>query len=253
MRHSDNLIIVIGGSGRIGKVFCSLIDSKEKYGIINIDPKSKTLNIPNNDKYINIEYKLDSLESAEKILNHINKKFDQFNVKGIVNLSRTSVSEDFLIESSEIINSINAQIKGLNCLLHLMIEKKILKDCSIVHMGSLNAHLVSHQPVFYHYLKVAIESASRAIAYKLAPFNVRSNVVIAGLVSDPSFKLNERQIKIQERSIPLKSGPPSINDICNLIYFLVTNKSKSITGTSIVIDSGMSLPDSYNLLSKFIE
>ena len=150
------------------------------------------------------------------------------------------------------INNINTEIKGLNCFLHLMLKKKILRDCSIVHMGSLNAHYVSHQPVFYHYLKGAIESASRAIAYKLAPLNVRSNVVIAGLISDPSFKLNKKQINIQKRSIPLDSGPPSITDISNLIDFLISKKSKSITGTSIVIDSGMSLPDSYNLLSKLI-
>ena len=245
-------LIVIGGSGRIGKSFCSLIDSKNKYKIINIDPYSKSLGEHNEN--INIVDKLDSLESAERILNYIFEKYDQLNIKGIINLSRSKISkEDFLIDSSEIIDNINTQIKGLNCLLHLMLEKKILRNCSIVHMGSLNARYVSHQPVFYHYLKGAIESASRAIAYKLAPLNVRSNIVIAGLVSDPSFKLNEKQIDIQRRSIPLSSGPPTISDISNLIYFLISNKSKSITGTSIVIDSGMSIPDSYNLLSKLID
>lgn len=245
-------LIVIGGSGRIGKSFCSLIDSKNKYKIINIDPNSKSLGGHNEN--INIVDKLDSLESAERILNYIFEKYDQLNIKGIINLSRSKISkEDFLIDSSEIINNINTQIKGLNCLLHLMLEKKILRNCSIVHMGSLNARYVSHQPVFYHYLKGAIESASKAIAYKLAPLNVRSNIVIAGLVSDPSFKLNEKQIDIQRRSIPLSSGPPTISDISNLIYFLISNKSKSITGTSIVIDSGMSIPDSYNLLSKLID
>lgn len=245
-------IIVIGGSGRIGQSFCSLIDSKNKYQIINIDPYCKTFD--GNDNNINIEAKLDSLESAEVILNNILRKNDKLNIKGIINLSRSPISkEEFLIESSEIINNINTQIKGLNCLLHLMLDKKILHDCSIVHMGSLNGRSVSHQPVFYHYLKGAIESASRAIAYKLAHLNVRSNVVIAGLVSDQSFKLTEKQINIQRRSIPLSSGPPTVNDISNLIYFLISHKSKSITGTSIVIDSGMSLPDSYNTISKLID
>lgn len=247
-------LIVIGGSGRIGNAFCSLIHSKNKYEIINIDPFCKSLDLSNNNNNFNIRDKLDSIESAERILNYIIERYDPLNIKGIINLSRSSISKkDFLIESSEIINNINAQITGLNCLLHLMIEKKILANCSIVHMGSLNAKAVSHQPVFYHYLKGAIESASRAIAYKLAPLNVRSNVVIAGLVSDSSLKLNEKQINIQKNSIPLSSGPPTITDISNLIYFLITNKSKSITGTSIVIDAGMSLPDSYNLLSKHID
>lgn len=245
-------IIVIGGLGRIGKSFCSLIDSKNKYQIINIDPNCRNLDSNNNN--LNIEAKLDSLESAELVLNNIFRENNKLNIKGIINLSRSSISkEELLIENSEIINNVNTQIKGLNCLLHLMLDKKILRDCSIVHMGSLNARSVSHQPVFYHYLKGAIESASRAIAYKLAPLNVRSNVVIAGLVSDPSLKLTEKQMNIQRSSIPLSSGPPTINDISNLIYFLISNKSKSITGTSIVIDSGMSLPDSYNLLSKLID
>ena len=98
-----------------------------------------------------------------------------------------------------LLENINSQIRGIGYLIHLMIKDKLLSDCSIVHMGSLNSRLVSHQPVIYHYFKGAIESASRALAYKLAKYNVRSNVIVAGLISDPSIDLKEKAIEIQKK------------------------------------------------------
>ena len=88
------------------------------------------------------------------------------------------------------------------------------------------------------------------MAFKLAKFNIRSNVLICGLVKDPEFKLTKKQRRIEQKAIPLLSGPPSLDDVANLILFLISPKSRAITGTSFVIDSGMSLPDTYTVLSN---
>ena len=88
------------------------------------------------------------------------------------------------------------------------------------------------------------------MAFKLAKHNVRSNVIICGLIKDPSLKLSKEQLKIEEVAIPLSSGPATLDDVRNLILFLINPESRSITGTSFVIDAGMSLPDSYTVLSK---
>ena len=63
-------------------------------------------------------------------------------------------------------------------------------------------------------------------------------------------RLSKKQLKIEKESIPLLSGPPTLNDVKNLILFLINPENRSITGTSIVIDSGMSLPDTYTVLSS---
>lgn len=254
MNEFKPTIIIIGSEGRIGKAFCSLLNKLNSFNIVCIDPLKKTKDYEVSHNVLHIKSKLDSLNNAKKIIEIILVENKFSNIAGIVNLSRGSFDKEnqIIIDEKELIENIKSQIIGLDFFILEMYKNKILQDCSIVHMGSLNSRQVSHQPVAYHYLKGAIESASKSLAYKLAKFNVRSNVILAGLVFDPQSKLTKDQEKIQTKSIPLESGPPSTIDVANLIYFLISDKSRSITGTSLVIDSGMSLPDSYHIISKMV-
>ena len=247
-------IILIGSEGRIGKRLFSLLNSINEFGIICIDNNLSENSYSKNNNILKIKLKLDNEKNAVYILDEITNHKNLSNIIGIVNLSREffNKKKQVSIDEKEMIKAIKSQIIGLNCLIDNMLKKNLLQNSSIVHIGSLNSRQVSHQPIAYHYLKGAIEAASKSLAYKLAKFNVRSNVILPGLVYDPSFKLDDKSKKIQEKSIPLKSGPPSTLDIANLIYFLISEKSKAITGTSIIIDSGMSLPCTYDIISELI-
>ena len=255
MNNSEDLIIIIGGSGRIGSNFCLYALKTTNYKILNIDP-SENIEIQSNKKwegrYLNIPILINDLDSAKTILNTVKTNFKDTKINSIINLSRVKISEtdNFLISEKDVIDNINGQIIGLNFLINLIFNENKKRDFSIIHFGSLNSKLVSHQSVLYHYLKGAIESASKSLAYKLANYNIRSNVVICGLVKDPEFELTNKQKKLEEISIPLSSGPPTINDVAHLILFLLSPSSRAITGTSIIIDAGMSLPDSYTVLSS---
>ncbi len=255
MNNSEDLIIIIGGSGRIGRNFCFYALKTTNYKIVNIDP-SENIEIKSNKKwenrYLNIPILIKDLDSAKTIINIVMSNFKDTKINSIINLSRLKITEtnDILINEKDLIDNLNGQIIGLNYLIHLLTNKYKKVDFSIVNFGSLNSRLVSHQSVLYHYLKGAIESASKSMAFKLAKYNIRSNVVICGLVKDPQLKLSIEQKNIEKISIPLSSGPPTINDVANLILFLISPNSKAITGTSITIDAGMSLPDSYTVLSS---
>lgn len=258
MNDTENLIILIGGSGRIGRNFCLNALEKTNYKLVNIDPSENSEILSNEkweDRYLNIPIQIKGLDSAKTIIEKINNKFKHTQINSIINLSRFKISKtnNILINEKDVIDNLNGQIIGLNYLVNLLVYKYKENDFSIIHFGSLNSKLVSHQSVLYHYLKGAIESASKAIAFKLAKYNIRSNVIICGLVKDPKFKLSIEQKKIEKISIPLSSGPPTINDVSNLILFMISPNSRAITGTSIIIDAGMSLPDSYTVLSGLNE
>lgn len=257
MNSSDGLVIVIGGSGKIGKNFCLSALKITNYTIINIDPYldpyiQKKINEKEQDKYLHIPIRIGNIDAAEKIIKILKEYFPEKKLNSIINLSRVNIDkkEGIIFCENDAIKNINIQILGLNYLIDQLINKNQFKDFSIIHAGSLNSRLVSHQSVLYHYLKGAIESASKALAFKLAKHNVRSNVIICGLIKDPSLKLSKEQLKIEEVAIPLSSGPATLDDVRNLILFLINPESRSITGTSFVIDAGMSLPDSYTVLSK---
>ena len=257
MNGSNGLVLVIGGNGAIGKSFCISALKTTNYTIINIDPNvdsyiQERINDHEKDKYLHIPIRIGNLDAAEKIIKSLKESFPEKKLNSIINLARVSIdkNEEIIFHENDAINNINIQILGLNYLIDILINKNHFQDFSIIHAGSLNSRLVSHQSVLYHYLKGAIESASKALAFKLAKHNVRSNVLICGLVKDPSLKLSKKQLKIEKESIPLLSGPPTLNDVKNLILFLINPENRSITGTSIVIDSGMSLPDTYTVLSS---
>ena len=257
MNSSDGLVLVIGGNGKIGKSFCLSVLKITNYCIINIDPSldsyiQENIYDKKRKKYLHIPIPIGNLEAAEKITKTIKESFPRGKINSIINLSRVNINknEEIIFCENDAIKNINVQILGLNYLIDQLINKNNFKDFSIVHAGSLNSRLVSHQSVLYHYLKGAIESASKALAFKLAKHNVRSNVIICGLIKDPSLKLSKEQLKIEKEAIPLSSGPATLDDVRNLILFLINPESRSITGTSFVIDAGMSLPDSYTVLSN---
>ena len=256
MKKLEEYIIVIGGNGRIGRNFISHSFKETSYSIINIDPCEDSFfseYLKSNKRYNHIKISLDNDESTSYVKDYFNSISYPFKINAIINLSKVNMinKSDLLINEEELIANVNGQIIGLNKLINSFLEQKhIISGCSIIHAGSLSSKLVNHQPVLYHYLKGGIEVASKSLAFKLAKYNIRSNVIVCGLVNDPSFKLNTKQLNTQNICIPLLSGPPTVQDVSNLILFLISPLSKSITGTSVLIDAGMSLPDTYTMISN---
>jgi len=130
-----------------------------------------------------------------------------------------------------------------------LVDKELLRDASIVKITSTNAFLVSHQSVLYHSLKAAAIASTRALAYKLAPFNIRCNALVLGLVNQVPTQDHDKAL-IENHAIPLASGPPSLRDINNAIDFLISDSSCAITGTSITVDAGMTIPDAYTVATS---
>ena len=122
MNNSEDLIIIIGGSGRIGRNFCLYALNTTNYKIINIDP-SENIEIQSNkkwaDRYLNIPILINDLDSAKTILNIVKTNFRDTKINSIINLSRVKISEadNILISEKDVIENINGQIIGLNFLL----------------------------------------------------------------------------------------------------------------------------------------
>jgi 3-oxoacyl-[acyl-carrier protein] reductase len=101
-------------------------------------------------------------------------------------------------------------------------------------------------PTDYSTAKAAIIALSKNLARKLAP-NIRVNVVAPGNVYfeggawDEKIKKNKEKINnIIETSVPLKrfAAPEEIADA---VVFLCSDRSRFITGTTLVIDGGQSV------------
>ena len=246
----NEIAVFYGGSGRIGKGSLEIL-LKKNITVINIDPQANQYQkYP--EKYIPIETN-DFEKSKELLSSKLSDLKDTHTVIGVINFSRIRINKNAnQLSCNEEINSKIYKVMLFNFIeiIDLLVSKNF-KNFSIVHIGSTNAKLISHQSVLYHSIKGAIESTNRAIAYKLAPKNIRSNIIVPGIVKDYDMKEN---ISVNEKvSIPLKRGAAKPTDIGELVYFLISDASKYITGSSILIDSGLSLPDSFTILDKLNE
>ena len=113
---------------------------------------------------------------------------------------------------------------------------------SMVHISSVDALSGDDKPQdAYGSSKAAMIRLSKSLAIQYANKNIRSNVILPGPVEtglQKRWKKKPSMKKNLEKNIPIKKvGKPE--DIANGIMFLLSDQSKYITGTEIIIDGGI--------------
>jgi len=121
-----------------------------------------------------------------------------------------------------------------------MIKNKI--EGSIVNITSIHSQIIRGM-AHYSSSKAALEMLTKELAYKLAKYNIRVNAVAPGSVDTPLLRKNlntDWLLKQAASHVPLKRlGTPE--DVANIVEFLISDKSKYITGATIIVDGGLSL------------
>ena len=102
-------------------------------------------------------------------------------------------------------------------------------------------------PGLAHYAasKAGINGFIKTAAIELAPYNITINSVEPGNILTESLNtLGPDYIKAQERAIPLGClGTPE--DIGYAAAYLASDEARYVTGQSIVVDGGQTLPESH--------
>ena len=126
-----------------------------------------------------------------------------------------------------------------------IIKKKYISSvgASLVYIASVMG--INGQPgkTAYSASKGALIAAVRSMALELAPNNIRVNAVSPGVVDTPmSQKLFSEIPQAAQQAVismhPLGIGRP--DDIAQACLFLLSDASRWITGTNLIIDGGYS-------------
>ena len=81
----------------------------------------------------------------------------------------------------------------------------------------------------------------RSMALELAQYHIRVNCVIAGAIrTDRWNALSEQEIEMKRANWPLGLESTG-DDIANSVFYLGTDLSKTVTGTELTVDSGISI------------
>lgn len=130
----------------------------------------------------------------------------------------------------------------LELLRQLFKKKKLHPGASVVMIASIaGTGRRSVGNAVYGSAKAALQTMVRYTALELAPKKIRVNGVCPGMVNTPfihSGALTEEQLEQDRASYPLKRyGEPE--DIAHGVAYLLSDASSWVTGTSLVIDGGI--------------
>ena len=131
----------------------------------------------------------------------------------------------------------------IDLLRDLIKQKRIAKNASIVAMSSISSIRAMKAKMAFSAAKAALDASIRSLALELAPKGIRINSVQKGAV-DVDFEKGHIQAVSTINDDMASSqvlGLTIASEIANIVAFLLSDATKTMTGTSIVIDGGYTL------------
>lgn len=244
MELHNKIILVIGGSGLIGRTIVA--DIKKRGGIaVNADISVQTDLQSAMTIYCNVT-------EDESIISTINQVYDRFGrIDGLVNTAyprtpdRRSRFEEMKPESWR--KNIDMQLNScfVSCQ-QVLIKMKEQGFGAIVNIGSIYGVVGNDFTLYQEYggtsspsysaVKGGIINLTRFMASYFGPFGIRVNCVSPGGIKDESNQ-HPSFIRRYEEKVPMRRlGNP--DDIAPAVSFLLSDDAKYITGHNLMVDGG---------------
>jgi len=253
MTDIKKTIIVTGGTGRIGSALTADLVKHGHQVLLGDINNSKLLKIKKKLNSKNIEIFQGDLTTKNNI-----DRFIKFGVKKFINIHAavhcsypTSKKWGARFEDLEEIhlkNDLQNQLGG-SIIFSQRIMKYFLKQKKgnlilISSIQGIQAPKFNHyknlnmtSPIEYSAIKSGIISITKYLSKYYKNRNIRINCVSPGGIKDNQPKLFIKRYRQSCNSKGLLDG----EDISKLILFLLSDKSKYITGQNLIIDDGWSL------------
>ena len=112
---------------------------------------------------------------------------------------------------------------------------------SIIFISSVMGEVGEVGKSIYSMTKGALIAGSKSLALELAPRKIRVNCISPGVVESPMSKgaiysRNEEALNKIKNLHPLGLGQPE--DVANACVYLLSDASKWVTGTNLIVDGG---------------
>tara|TARA_B110000444_G_C18830062_1_gene592670 strand:+ start:24 stop:755 length:732 start_codon:yes stop_codon:yes gene_type:complete len=235
-------VTLITGAGRgIGKEI-ALKFGKENHSIILLVFKKKQKEeLTNILKKKKIDFKIivGDLRDA-KFINSLNKKIDR--IDNLVNNAAMANSKYFTdVSETDLNDLIEVNLKAPYKLTQIFARKMIkhkIKGC-IVNITSQLGHMGGYNRTAYCMSKFGLEGLNKAVAMDLSKYGIRSIAVAPTktIVNQEERVKTKKRLNLIKNKIPLKKFSTT-KQIAEIVFFLTTSISSSITGSSILSDGG---------------
>ena len=123
------------------------------------------------------------------------------------------------------------------------------KSGVIINISSMAA-ITTYPYVAYKATKSAMISFTEQLAYQNAPYGIRANVILPGLMNTPmavdtrarEFKKSRAEVEAErDRKVPLRQKMGTGWDVANAALFLASDEASFVTGVTLPVDGGASV------------
>jgi NAD(P)-dependent dehydrogenase (short-subunit alcohol dehydrogenase family) len=243
---SKSFILITGASSGIGQHIA--INLSSHYNLV--------LNGRNDETLSKV------IEQCANKKNHLKWVYDLKNIEGIEDSLRVIIDENILsfdgfihcagvlkmlplksISLEHLQETISVNFSAAVFLIKALISKKInnSKLKNVIFISSTASIRGAKAFNIYSGSKGAVDALMRSLAVELAP-NVRLNSILPGAIQT---KMTENMFNDKELLEKMKKDYPlglgELGDIFEMVNFLLSEKSKWITGQQFVIDGGRSI------------
>ncbi|CAG9274080.1 NAD(P)-dependent dehydrogenase (short-subunit alcohol dehydrogenase family) [Paraburkholderia unamae] len=140
------------------------------------------------------------------------------------------------------------EVQAINVDAPMLLTQALLKrnlvaqEGSLVFVASIAAHIGVAGVAAYSGTKAALIAMTRCLAMEVVKRRIRANCLSPALVETPLLEATATMVGSMEQernNYPLGFGKPE--DVANAAIFLLSNASRWITGTTMVMDGGLTI------------
>ncbi|MBI2357309.1 MAG: SDR family oxidoreductase [Deltaproteobacteria bacterium] len=176
-------------------------------------------------------------EQIQALFNHIRAKHGRLDilVNSLAQHSRDGVLEMTLEEWSQVL-AVNLTGYFL-CIQHAARIMKEHAGGAIINISAASGERGSPGRAAYSVSKGGIFALTKQAAVDLAPYKIRVNCIVSGIVGTPIGSKDMGNRKLEYDSIPLRRiGQPE--DVAEAAVFLASEKASYITNAILAVDGG---------------
>jgi NAD(P)-dependent dehydrogenase (short-subunit alcohol dehydrogenase family) len=236
---SNKTILVTGASSGIGKEIVHQLNTYNANIVITgRDPKKlndTTYSVDGHNVIYSKALDLNDDDELEQFVLNMPK------VDGVVFCA--GIAEYFpikLLNKNKIQKTLDTNFISQTQLTRLLIKyKKINPNGSLIYISSLSSYQGVSATASYAASKAALNAFMKVTASELSSQKIRANSLCPGIIQTPMGEMVTELNPEIEKEYPLGLGSPS--DVAYACIFFLSDESKWITGSEIIMDGGLTL------------
>lgn len=254
----NKTIIITGGAGLIGSAFSkSCTEFNANVVVVDIDERKGNelvyllKNETNNRNILFQKCDINNPADIQRLIDITLGKFGK--IDALVNNAYPRnenygrVFED--VDYNDFCENVNMHLGGF-FLMAQQVAKVMMKqkEGNIINMASIYGFAAPRfevyegiemtMPVEYAAIKGAIINITRYMASYLGKYNIRVNAISPGGIYNDQ---PESFVKAYSNKVILENRMGNVDDLTNILIFLLSDAAKYITGQNLIVDGGWSL------------